>query len=83
MEELRKKKALLSLGASSLLGPPEDLSTVEELKDPISAASHSTPTTTVGVRPCTVAVAEVVQSTEGDPFRLADFSHIAPIPVAA
>ncbi|MEM4650316.1 MAG: hypothetical protein QW086_00655 [Pyrobaculum sp.] len=73
---------MLSLGASSLPGPPEDLSTVEELQARLCRLPLH-PTTKVGVWPCTVAAAEVVQSTEGDPFRPADPSHIAPTPVAA
>ena len=69
---------MLSLGASSLLSPPEDLSTVEELQARLRRLPLH-PTTTVSVWPCAVAVCAVYRG----PFRPADLSHIAPTPVAA
>jgi len=57
-----KEETLLSLGASSLLGPPEDLSTVEELQARFRRLPLH-PTTTVSVWTCTVAAAEVMPST--------------------
>ena len=53
---------MLSLGASSLLGPPGDLSTVEELQDRLRRLPLHPPTK-VSFWPCTVAAAEVVPST--------------------
>ncbi len=53
-----KAEALLSLGASSSLGPPEDLSTVEELQARLCRLPLH-PTTKVSVWPCTVAVCAV------------------------
>jgi hypothetical protein len=71
---------LLSLGASSSLGPPEDLSTVEELQGrlrrlPLHPNHYS--------QHLTLYSSGLCRLQRGDPFRLADFSHIAPTPVAA
>jgi len=71
---------LLSLGASSLLGPPEDLSTVEELQArlcrlPLRPNHYSRRLALYGGGLCRLQ--------RGDPFRPADLSHIAPIPAAA
>ncbi len=56
------EKAEACLGASSLLGPPEDLSTVEKLQARLRRLPLH-PTTKVSVWPCAVAVCAVYRGS--------------------